>query len=502
MKFKKNYFIYVAILLLILLGIVYNLITKSTNVVQSNIYVVSKGNLDVIVKEEGTVNAKDIAFIYPEINGIVKKIYKNENNFVQKGEKLLELTNEEIEVNFKKAELNLKEQEIYLDEITSSEEKYIIKAPNDGYIEEIYVDVGDKINTGATLAKISINPDKTYVKAPFNGEQIKNIKSGQEAEVFFTDSFFKIKGKVKEINKKGEIKENGAIFYYITVEIDGNYFSDNKDPNAIIKVKTVKGVEESVQAGLIMEPEKKDIVSEVNGYVSKINFIKGSKVKKGEAIFVVNDDNIIKDKEKALISYKKAFLEYQLRKSQSEKLIIDSPINGKIVEINVKEGDNITQNLFATKPIAVIADYSEFKIIVPFDEIDAVKIKQGMPANITFDSLPGTICKGIVEKVADIGKKNNDVTTYDVTILIEKNNDVKPGMNANVEIITDRREGILIVPLSAIVKKENKFYVNVIDEKNNKTSLREIQIGIKNGEFVEVINGLKEGEKITVKSNI
>ncbi|MGB9839618.1 efflux RND transporter periplasmic adaptor subunit [Thermovenabulum sp.] len=137
-----------------------------------------------------------------------------------------------------------------------------------------------------------------------------------------------------------------------------------------------------------------------------------------------------------------------------------------------------------------------------FDEIDAVKIKQGMPANITFDSLPGKMCKGIVEKVADIGKKNNDVTTYDVTILMEQNNEVKTGMNANVEIITDRKEGILIVPLSAIVKKENKYYINVIDEKNNKTYLREIQIGIKNGEFVEVINGLKEGEKIAVKSNI
>lgn len=475
---------------------------------------VRRGNITLSVKGSGQVQPYNLYIVYTKSSGTIEKLYVKEGDTVKKGDLLFEVSNEDVDLALKKAELNLKQQQLSVNDLLSSEEKKEVKSPQEGYVKEVLVQIGDQVNKGTTLARIITNPDKSIIKAPFNGNQIKNIKVGQKAEVFFTDSLFNAVGKVKSIDSKGELQSNGAVFYYATILIDGDYYIEGQKTPAIVSVYTDKGVEKSIEVGYIEAPETIDIKADISGYISNIFTSEKRKISKGEKLFTINSEDLDKQKENALLSLKQAELDYQQKLLQKEDLIYKAPIDGQIIELNIKEGDELAQGTNAnsstsTSGLLTIADFSKIKVVIPVDELDVVKIKPGLSANITFDSLGNRVINGIVEKVSNVGTVKNDVTTYDVTIIADNVNGIKSGMNANVEIIIDKKENVLLIPQMAIRNINGRYFVNVpgdnsdkdIKNGQNKGNMKEIKIGISNNNFVEVLEGLHEGDTVLIFAN-
>ena len=178
--------------------------------------------------------------------------------------------------------------------------------------------------------------------------------------------------------------------------------------------------------------------------------------------------------------------------------------DGTIVNLGLIEGDTVqagAENLTAqVPPLASIVDLSSYTIKVEVNETRVKNIKPGQIANIIFDSSPEQQFNGIVRAKDTIGTNIQGLVSYYVYITpgyLPEN--IKPGMTANVEIITEQKDNVLIIPSEVLQKEANKTFVNTLDA-NNQIIKKEITVGISNDGLVEVVSGITQEDKLVLPS--
>ncbi|MCS7241126.1 efflux RND transporter periplasmic adaptor subunit [Candidatus Caldatribacterium sp.] len=180
------------------------------------------------------------------------------------------------------------------------------------------------------------------------------------------------------------------------------------------------------------------------------------------------------------------------------KAEIRSPLSGLVLVVNVEEGDFVSSGTSATggtSPV-VVADLSTMKVDVPVNEVDIPKVKVGQKARITLDAFPGKVFMGEVVSVAYQGRTTENVVTYDTTVhLPNPEGLLRAGMTANVEIIVEEKENVLLVPASALREEGGKSFV-FVKNAQGQPERREVVLGVRSDTFVEVVEGVREGEEV------
>jgi len=189
---------------------------------------VTKGDLEVVLEGlSGTLEPMDQETVELKVEGTVKKVYFQEGSTVKKGDLLYELESPQLSINLRKAQLAISQAKMNLEQALKQKEKIVIYAPEDGVVKSLSVKAGDSVSPNTVLAT-TLNENITRVRAPFNSEQLKNIKLGQKAEVILLDSLYTVEGRVTKIDNVATPTASGAKFYYVTVDIDGNYYVKDK----------------------------------------------------------------------------------------------------------------------------------------------------------------------------------------------------------------------------------------------------------------------------------
>jgi multidrug efflux pump subunit AcrA (membrane-fusion protein) len=185
------------------------------------------------------------------------------------------------------------------------------------------------------------------------------------------------------------------------------------------------------------------------------------------------------------------------------KSVITSPISGVITNINAKVGQTIQSGITA---ISVIS-YGQYDVEAFIPEADIAKIKIGNIATTTLDAYGSdTFFQTSVMKIDPGETILENVPTYKITLKFASSSDnrIKSGMTANLDILTAQKENALVVPSRSVYTLNNTKYVKSIDQINNK-KITEIKVetGIRGVDgYVEIISGLKEGDKIVASPNI
>ncbi len=202
----------------------------------------------------------------------------------------------------------------------------------------------------------------------------------------------------------------------------------------------------------------------------------------------VNPDDI----KNAQIAFDNAQNQIESIKNQIAKSSIYAPIDGIISKNDAKIG----QTASAGAPLIEIISNSYLQIETLLAQSDVVKVKVGQPAMVIVDALPQEVFEAKVVSIDPSPQSNNGAPSYKTTLQFTvKNAEFKPGMSANVSIVVAKKNNILAVPARAIIKKDGKEFVMIADGGNGLE--RQIITGIADQEGnVEVVNGLKEGEKI------
>lgn len=165
---------------------------------------------------------------------------------------------------------------------------------------------------------------------------------------------------------------------------------------------------------------------------------------------------------------------------------VKAPSSGSIVEFNAKVGATVTGGMVmgegdtsGGKQGMQIADLSKMKVTVQVGEKDIAKIAVGQSANVTYPAFPDIVSQGTVTAIASVA--NSDVAnggggsvTFNVDILIEApDSRLKPGMTAEVSVVTEQLDDVVMVPTMALMTEDGEhYYVNLATDDEGKETRR------------------------------
>lgn len=145
----------------------------------------------------------------------------------------------------------------------------------------------------------------------------------------------------------------------------------------------------------------------------------------------------------------------ELAALQLEDVTVRAPMSGTIISKGVEEGvviQSASQNVSGGTTLFTMANLDEMQVRTLVDETDMGEIQSGMPARVTVEAFPDRRFQGTVEKVEPQAVVQQNVTMFPVIVRLENRARLlKPGMNAEVEILIDEAVGVLLAPNNAIV---------------------------------------------------
>lgn len=242
-------------------------------------------------------------------------------------------------------------------------------------------------------------------------------------------------------------------------------------------------------SGTVLPQNRLIIKPPLPGRIEKILIKEGEHVKKGQILAYMSSSD-----RAAILDAARAQGESNLKEWEEiyKPISIIAPINGQVIVRGVEQGQTVTQ----ADAVIVLSDRLIVKVQV--DETDIGKIAKGQKAIITLDAYPDYKMEGVVDHIYYESKTVNNVTVYEVDVLPDKIPDfLRSGMSANVDIIQINKKNILLVPANAVKRgPAKKSFVIVLN--NNKREKKMIETGLTDGENIEVIEGVREGEKILI----
>lgn len=198
------------------------------------------------------------------------------------------------------------------------------------------------------------------------------------------------------------------------------------------------------------------------------------------------------DYEQARVQYESAVASFTTASDAYSNTRVTAPISGYVTSINVSPGSTAAPG----SPAATLADVSSLRIKTTISEFLAGRIQQGDPVEIIISTLGSEPIKGTVDALSPAPAQGT--LTYPVEFSIQDPEGiVKAGMFAEIRIVSDERTDVLMVPSKAVIIKNGEASVVVLKDKI--PSFQSVKTGLDNGEWTEIISGLKEGETIVVE---
>ncbi len=185
-------------------------------------------------------------------------------------------------------------------------------------------------------------------------------------------------------------------------------------------------------------------------------------------------------------------------KAHLERTQLHAPFAGVIAEINGEVGEFVTPSPVGipTPPTVDLIDASCLYISAPIDEVDAPRVRAGLPARISLDAFPGQAFPGHVRRVAPY-VLDQEKQARTVEIEAEFDDPEKAGLlagySADVEVVLEERADTLRLPTSVILPDKTVF---VFDAATGTIAVRPVETGIANWEFTEIVAGLAAGDRV------
>ncbi len=197
--------------------------------------------------------------------------------------------------------------------------------------------------------------------------------------------------------------------------------------------------------------------------------------------------------QQAVISQSQAAAASAWASYQAAAPIITAPMAGVVGNITILKG--LVLSGTAGTNVAVIQSDSLPLATFNISEIDIPHVFPGQKATITADSLNGKTFAGTVKTVDRIGTITSNVTNYPVIVQFNtKSNDLLPNMSATVNIITNQKNNVLLVPTSAVSTQNGQSIVRVL--KNGKVTESAVETGLSSSTQMEIISGVVEGDEV------
>jgi HlyD family secretion protein len=496
---------------------------------------VERRDFNVNVSGKGSILPNDEKSLSAGVTGTVENVLVEEGAMVKEGDPLVILSNSELtfqrdqsqlDLELAKtsleslrgpsgseaeAELNLRQAQVNLENVQEKVANLNVKSPVAGEVWSLPVKVGDEVRAGEVLATVTVSGK---LKAVFTVTQteLRLLQVGDKITVDPPGNIRQCQGNITEISKEGVMTEAGVRF---TITATVPYPDEAIKPGMTIvvifsddnhKIHNFKGHMEVY--------ERENILAKVDGTVKSVHVNEGDIVEIDDTLISLENEGLMVSLNQAEYTLSSAKVKLdtcrdeirkqELKVRQAEvdlsdketlvsKLIVRSPIAGKVISLSVTAGDDVVAN----QTIARVASVEPLTVVIPVDELDIPRVSLGLPAYVQVDALPGKTFEATVSRIAQEGTVKEGVTNYDVTVEILPSSDTNSlmlNMSAEATIVLAQLEDVLTVPVEAIRWEKGKSYVTkMIDEETKQV---EVIVGVQGDLYAEIVSGLEEGDTV------
>ncbi|MBS5065205.1 MAG: HlyD family efflux transporter periplasmic adaptor subunit [Hungatella hathewayi] len=466
------------------------------------------------LSSSGTISPKDTYNVTALASGEVITADFEEGDQVEKGQVLYTIDASSMESELKSAQNSLERAQTSYDlavedynEAVNDYSGNTYKSTETGFIKTLYIKAGDKVSGNTKIADI-YNDKVMKIRVPFLSGEAAAIGAGNQGVVTLTETGEQLLGTVTSVSNMEETLTGGRLVRYVTLEVE-NPGGLTSAHTATVTIGDFSCALEGTFEASVDTVMSADLSSSVE--VESMIVVEGDFVNKGTAIFRMSSksaDSLVRNykdaMDKAQESLESAQSKVDSTQDSYENYTITAPISGKVITKSVKAGDKISGGgNSGAVTLATIYDLSQVTFEMSVDELDVQSVQVGQTVVVTADAFENQTFSGKVTNISLASSNSNGVTNYPVTVTLDEVGGLLPGMNVDGQIILEEAENALVVPVDSLMRG-NKVYVkdDTVKEANGAVPAGfrsvEVETGLINDDFVEIVSGLSEGDVVYV----
>ena len=445
----------------------------------------------------GTLNPANTYTVKSLVDGKILTGGFEEGDKVEEGDVLYTIDSSDASTNLEKASIALQQAQRSYDKTVDLQ---YVRAEVDGTVSSLKVAKGDQVTSGQEVAVIR-DSSKMLLNLLFPAADAANFSVGQSADVVLDGTFETLKGTVTAVTGTDELSTGNLLVRTVTIRVN----NAGGLTTAQAATASINGVSSIASATFAYQAER-TLTALASGTVSAINVQEGDAVSKGDILIELTGDDLTESIQSASESLRSAEISMQNLQDNMSNYTITSPISGTIIEKDAKQGDALTSG----STLCVIYDLSYLEMVINVDELQISSLSVGQKVQITADAVQDKNYVGTVTRVSMKGASNGGTTTYPVTIRIDETDGLRPGMNANAEIVVAEAANALTVPNAAIVRGGYVLVTQDSPSASKADATMEapegfvyvaVKTGVSDDDYTQIVSGIQEGDTIGYDPN-
>ena len=440
----------------------------------------------------GTLNPANTYTVKSLVEGKVLTGTIEEGDIVEESNVLYTIDSSDASTNFEKAEIAMQQAQRSYDKVV---DRQYVRAEVAGVVSSLKVTKGDEVTSGQEVAVIR-DSSRMLLTLEFPAADAANFSVGQSAAVTLDGTFEQLDGTVTSVSGTDALSAGNLLTRTVTITVK----NAGGLTTAQAATASINGVSSIGSATFAYQAER-TLTAQAAGTVTSINVQEGSEVAKDDIILGLSGDDLTESIQSASESLRSAEISMQNLQDAMNNYTITAPISGTIIEKDAKVGDAVKSG----DTLCIVYDLSYLEMRINVDELQISSISVGQKVQITADAVPDKTYVGTVTRVSMKGTSNGGTTTYPVTIRIDDTDGLRPGMNANAEIVVAEANNALVVPNAAVVRGS---YVLVTKDSpsaaNADTAMAApegfvyvpVKTGVSDDDYTQIVNGIQEGDTI------
>ena len=440
----------------------------------------------------GTLNPANTYTVKSLVDGKVLTGTIEEGDIVEESNVLYTIDSSDASTNFEKAEIAMQQAQRSYDKVV---DRQYVRAEVAGVVSSLKVTKGDEVTSGQEVAVIR-DSSRMLLTLEFPAADAANFSVGQSAAVTLDGTFEQLNGTVTSVSGTDALSAGNLLTRTVTITVK----NAGGLTTAQAATASINGVSSIGSATFAYQAER-TLTAQAAGTVTSINVQEGSDVAKDDIILGLSGDDLTESIQSASESLRSAEISMQNLQDTMNNYTITAPISGTIIEKDAKVGDAVKTG----DTLCIVYDLSYLEMNINVDELQISSISVGQQVQITADAVPDKTYVGTVTRVSMKGASNGGTTTYPVSIRIDDTDGLRPGMNANAEIVVAEAKNALVVPNAAVVRGSYVLVTKDSPSAANADTTMEapegfvyvpVKTGVSDDDYTQIVSGIQEGDTI------
>ena len=451
-----------------------------------------KRDLSNSLSGTGTLNPANTYNVKSLVAGKVLTSTIEEGDIVEEGTVLYTVDASDATTKAEQASITLQQAQRSYDKTV---DRQYVRAEVAGVVATLKVAKGDEVTSGQEVAVIR-DSSKMVLQLEFPAADAATFSVGQSAEVTLDGTFETLTGTVTAVTGTDALSTGNLLTRTVTITVR----NAGGLTTAQAATATINGVS-CIAAKCFEYQAERTLTTLAAGTVTAINVQEGGAVNKDDIVLQISGEDLTEAIQSAAETLRSAELNMDNLQEAMNNYTVTSPISGTIIEKNAKAGDALT----AGADLCTIYDLSYLVMVINVDELQVSDVSVGQSVQVTADAVPDKTYTGTVTRVSMKGSSNGGTTTYPVTVRIDETEGLRPGMNANAEIVIAEAENALAVPNAAIVRggyvlvtKDSPSAANADPDMTAPEGYVyvPVKIGVSDDDYTQIISGVTGNDTV------